>query len=143
MINTINEGLALPILTTLLLTLLVWVYLFVQRIAYSKANNIDIEEFKTPGDAAALIPGPKSSASNNFQNLLEMPVVFYVICFYLTLFGGVDDLHVTCAWVFVTFRALHSLIHCTFNRVLLRFISYLLSSIAVWIMVVRAILAAF
>ena len=126
----------------LLLTLLVWTYLFVQRIGYSRAHGIDIEKFKTPGDAALLVPGLHSSASNNFQNLLEMPVVFYTICFYLAIFGAVDDLHVVCAWVFVIFRVLHSLIHCTFNRVLLRFLAYLVSSIAVWVMVVRAILSA-
>ncbi len=140
--NEVNNALALPILATLLLTLLVWIYLFVQRIGYSRANDIDIEAFKTPGDTAGLIPGPKSSASNNFQNLLEMPLVFYTICFYLTVFGGVDDLHVTCAWVFVIFRVVHSLVHCTVNRVLFRFLAYLVSSVAVWIMVVRAVLAA-
>ena len=140
--NEVNNALALPILATLLLTLLVWIYLFVQRIGYSRANDIDIEAFKTPGDTAELIPGPKSSASNNFQNLLEMPLVFYTICFYLTVFGGVDDLHVTCAWVFVIFRVVHSLVHCTVNRVLFRFLAYLVSSVAVWIMVVRAVLAA-
>jgi hypothetical protein len=140
--DILNNGLATPMLATLLLTMLVWIYLFIQRIGYAKANNIDIEEFKTPGDTAALIPGPNSSASNNFQNLLEMPLVFYTICFYLTIFGGVDDLHVACAWVFVIFRVLHSFIHCTFNRVLLRFIAYLVSSVAVWVMVVRAILSA-
>jgi hypothetical protein len=137
-----DDGLALPVLATLVLTLLVWLYLFVQRIGYARAHNIDIESFKTPGDTAALIPGPNSSASNNFQNLLEMPLVFYTICFYLTIFGGVDDIHITCAWIFVLFRVLHSVIHCSFNRVALRFMVYLVSSVAVWLMVIRALLAA-
>jgi hypothetical protein len=137
-----DDGLALPVLAMLVLTLLVWLYLFVQRIGYARAQGIDIESFKTPGDTAALIPGPKATASNNFQNLLEMPLVFYTICFYLTIFGRVDDMHVTCAWIFVLFRVLHSVIHCTFNRVSLRFMVYLVSSIAVWVMVVRAFLSA-
>ena len=139
---TIDNALALPVLATLILTLLVWIYLFVQRISYSTGHGIDIEEFKTPGDTAALIPGPESTASNNFKNLLEMPLVFYTICFYLTIFGQVDDIHVTCAWAFVAFRVLHSLIHCTFNRVALRFGTYMVASIAAWTMVVRAFLSA-
>lgn len=140
--NILNNGLAMPLLGMLLLTLLVWIYLFVQRIGYSRAHGIDIEAFKTRGDTASLIPGPHSAASNNFQNLLEMPTIFYTICFYLTIFGAVDNLHVIYAWVFVIFRVLHSLIHCSFNRVSLRFLTYLVSSIAVWVMVIRAILSA-
>ena len=139
---TIDDALAMPVLATLILTLLVWIYLFVQRISYSRGHGIDIEAFKTPGDTAALIPGPDSTASNNFKNLLEMPLVFYTICFYLTIFGQIDGIHVTCAWVFVAFRVLHSLIHCTFNRVALRFGSYMVASIAAWIMLVRAFLSA-
>ncbi len=139
---TLDNELALPVLATLILTLLVWIYLFVQRISYSRGHDIDIEAFKTPGDTAKLIPGPDSTASNNFKNLLEMPLIFYVICFYLTIFGGIDGTHVACAWLFVTFRVLHSLIHCTFNRVALRFATYMLASISVWIMVVRAFIAA-
>jgi hypothetical protein len=140
--NMLSNELAMPMLGMLALTMLVWIYLFIQRVAYATGHKIDIEEFKTPGDVASLIPGPNSSASNNFKNLLEMPVIFYTICLYLTVFGLVDDFHVSCAWVFVVFRVLHSLIHCTFNRVVLRFLAYIVSSVAVWIMVARAVLAA-
>lgn len=139
--NSVSNALAMPMLGMLLLTLLVWIYLFIQRISYANAHKIDIEEFKTPADVTSLIPGSDSSASNNFKNLLEMPVVFYVICLYLTVFGLVEDVHVYCAWAFLIFRVLHSLIHCTFNKVLLRFLAYLVSAIAVWIMVVRTLLA--
>jgi hypothetical protein len=44
------------------------------------------------------------------------------------------------AWVFVAFRALHSAVHCTINIVMLRFYLYLVSTLAVWFMVVRAAL---
>jgi len=138
----LSNDLAMPILCMLLLTMLVWIYLFIQRVGYATAQKIDIEEFKTPGDVASLIPGPQSSASNNFKNLLEMPIVFYVTCLYLTVFGLVDELHLTCAWVFVVFRVLHSLIHCSYNKVLHRFLAYIVSSLAVWAMVARAALSA-
>jgi hypothetical protein len=38
----------------------------------------------------------------------------------------------------VAFRALHSAVHCTFNRVMLRFYLYLASAVAVWFMAIRA-----
>lgn len=138
----LNNGLALPVAVMLVLTLVVWVALFVTRMKYLTANKVDAQQLKTPADVQAVIPADVSAAANNFKNLFEMPVVFYVTSFYLTLFGQVDSLHVTCAWVFVVGRVLHSLIHCSYNRVMHRFLVYLLSSLAVWVMVVRAFLAA-
>ena len=139
--DMLNHDLALPMATTLLLTFAVWIYLFVTRVGYMSANNISAERLKTPADAQALIPSEVSAASNNFKNLLEVPVVFYVVCLYLTVCGLVDSLHLACTWVFVVGRIGHSLVHCTYNKVMHRFAIYLLSSIAVWIMVVRAFLA--
>jgi hypothetical protein len=138
----VNTGLALPMVGMFFLTLVVWIYLFVQRLGYAMSHNIDAQEMKTPAQVQAVIPPEHSSASHNFKNLLEMPVVFYAVSLYLTVFGQVDSLHVTCAWVFLGLRALHSLIHCSYNQVMHRFIVYLLSSVAVWVMVVRALLAA-
>ncbi|KAA1192802.1 hypothetical protein F0M18_09110 [Pseudohalioglobus sediminis] len=137
-----NAELALPIASMLCLTLLVWVYMFVRRLGYLTANQIDAEQLKTPAEVQAILPPDVSGPGNNFKNLLEMPVLFYVVCLYLTVFGMVDSLHITCAWVFVAGRVLHSLIHCTYNRVMHRFLVYLVSSLAVWVMVVRALLAA-
>lgn len=139
--NTVSVELAMPMLGMMVLTGLVWIYLFVQRVGYASANKLDIEDMKSPGDVENLIPAASSSASHNFRNLCEIPVVFYAICLYLTVFGGVDRVHVYCAWVFLGFRVLHSLIHCSYNRVLHRFIAYMISSLAMWVMVARAALA--
>ncbi len=140
--ETVNNGLALPVAGMLALTMLVWLFLFFQRMRYIAANNIDAEDLKAPVQVQALIPPEHSSGSNNFKNLLEVPVIFYAVSLYLTVFGQVDELHVACAWAFLVLRVVHSLIHCSYNRVMHRFLAYLLSSIAVWVMVVRALLAA-
>ena len=133
--------LALPMLGMMLLTLLVWVYMFIQRVRFAQSHRIDIEKFKTPADVQALIPGDDSSASNNFKNLFELPVLFYAVCLYLMVTQQVDSFYVNCAWAFLALRTVHSLIHCSYNRVAHRFAVYLLSAIALWLMVVRAFLA--
>lgn len=138
--DAVDTGLALPMAGMLTLTFVVWIYLFIQRVGYMNAHQIDAELLKAPSNTQALIPPEHSSGSNNFKNLLEVPVVFYAVCLYLTVFGLVDSLHITCAWIFLTLRILHSLIHCSYNRVMHRFVIYLLSSLAVWVMVVRALL---
>jgi hypothetical protein len=40
--------------------------------------------------------------------------------------------------VFFAFRVLHSVVHCTFNLVPLRFALYVVSAAALWVMVARA-----
>lgn len=140
--NLPTTDLALPMLGMMLLTLLVWVYLFIQRVGFAQSNNLDIELFKTPADVQTLVPAHASSASNNFKNLFELPVVFYAVSLYLTFTLQVDSIYTTCAWAFFVLRVLHSLIHCSYNRVAHRFGVYVLSAIALWVMVVRAFLAA-
>lgn len=140
--NISSAELALPMLGMMFLTLLVWLFMFIRRISFAQGNNIDIEDFKTPADVQSLIPGDESAPSNNLKNLFELPILFYAICLYLTITAQVDDLYVNCAWAFLALRTLHSVIHCSYNRVAHRFAAYMLSGIALWIMVVRAFLAA-
>ena len=136
--NMPSTALALPMMGMLMLTMMVWLFLFVQRLGYASKNKIDAQEMKTPADVQALIPGEVSSGSNNLKNLFELPVIFYAVCLYLTVLLKVDDIYINCAWVFLVFRVLHSLIHCTYNNVMHRFLAYLVSSLALWTMVVRA-----
>jgi hypothetical protein len=138
----VTTELALPMLGMMLLTLLVWLTMFVTRVGFARKHKLDIEQFKTPADVQALIPGDESAASNNFKNLFELPVIFYALCLYLMLTAQVDGFYVNCAWAFLVLRALHSLIHCSYNRVAHRFAVYILSSVVLWVIVVRAFLAA-
>ena len=137
-----TADLALPMLGMMVLTLLVWLYMFVQRVGFAQSNKLDIEQFKTPADVQALVPADVSGASNNFKNLFELPVIFYAVCLYLTVTMQVDSVYTNCAWAFLVLRCLHSLIHCSYNRVAHRFGVYILSALVLWAMVVRAFLAA-
>ena len=138
----VSAALALPIMAMLLITLVVWVVMFIHRVGYESANGIDAQAMKTPSDVARLLPDEVSGSGNNFKNLFELPVLFYVVCLYLTMMSQVSDTIVTCAWLFVVLRAVHSFIHCSYNNVMHRFIVYLASSLALWVMVVVALLNA-
>jgi len=126
-----------PFIGMLLLTFVVWVVMYVRRIAFMKKNNIDAQRLATPERGAKIIPEEISYPSNNLKNLFELPVIFYALCVYLYVTGQVDALYVTAAWVFFGLRVLHSLIQCTVNVVMARFAAYALSSIALWFMLLR------
>ena len=135
-----NEAILTPFLGMMLLTLLVWVTMYVKRLGYIARERIDPGELTTPARAAKLIPERVGYAANNFRNLLELPVLFYALCIYLYVTATVDSLYVGMAWGFFGLRAVHSTIHCTINRVRWRFIAYMLASTVLWIMLLRAVL---
>jgi hypothetical protein len=130
-----------PFFATMLLTLVVWVYMYVRRIAFIQGNELSPADLAVPGALAQISPPAVSNPSDNLKNLFEIPVLFYAIALHLFATGQVDAAYVAAGWVFVVFRVLHSAVHCTFNLVMLRFYLYLISTLAVWFMVLRAAVA--
>jgi len=129
-----------PVFAMIGLTFVVWVYMYVRRIHFLTANQISSKDMAVPGALAAITPPAVSNPSDNFQNLFEVPVLFYALALLLYATRQVDGLYLSAAWVFVVFRALHSAVHCTVNIVMLRFYLYLISSVAVWTIAARAAL---
>jgi len=130
-----------PFFATMLLTLLVWVYMYVRRLSFIFSRRLDPKQM-TPSELARLTPSRVSTPSDNLKNLFEMPTVFYAVVLYIYVTNKVDAVYVAAAWTFFLFRALHSVVHCTFNFIPLRFVLYVISAMAVWFMVVRAAIAA-
>ena len=129
-----------PFIGMLTLTFFVWVHMYVSRIAYMKKHRIHPQKVTTPEKGKALIPDEVSYPAYNLANLFELPVVFYALCLYLFVTGNVDQTYVVAAWGFFLLRVLHSIVHCTFNRVIVRFWLYALSALALWFMLARAVI---
>jgi hypothetical protein len=127
-----------PFFATILLTLIVWVYMYIRRIRFITSSQISPKDLAVPGALARLSPPSVSNPSDNLQNLFEIPIIFYALVLYLFVMQQVDVVYVNMAWVFVVFRILHSAVHCTFNLVMLRFYLYLVSTISVWSIAIRA-----
>jgi hypothetical protein len=139
-----NQQLLLqPVVALFIVTGIVWAIMYVRRLSFMFANQIDPQSVATPESMATALPAHINNASNNLKNLFELPVVFYALCAFLLLTQRVDALFLNAAWAYVGLRALHSLIHCTVNTVKFRFTAYFLSSLVLWFMVVRLALAVF
>lgn len=128
-----------PFFATIFLTLLVWVYMYIRRISFIRSNKFSAKEL-SPTVFAQLSPPEVANPSDNLKNLFEIPVLFYALVLYLFVTNQVDAVYVNAAWVFVVFRALHSAVHCTFNLIMLRFYFYLIATLAVWFIAIRAAL---
>jgi len=126
-----------PFFAVILLTLVVWVYMYSRRIPFILRNKFTDTEM-APREFARRSPPQVSNPSDNLKNLFELPTLFYALVLYLYVRGQVDALYVATAWVFAVFRILHSAVHCTVNIVLLRFWLYCLGALGLWFMAIRA-----
>ncbi|HXP67425.1 MAG TPA: MAPEG family protein [Steroidobacteraceae bacterium] len=130
-----------PFITVMLLTLIVWVYMYSRRIPFLQKSRTDLNTL-TAAELARISPPAVSNPSDNLKNLFELPTIFYAMVLYLHATNSVDGAYLIAAWVFAGFRILHSGMHCTVNIVLVRFWLYCLSALALWFMVVRAAMHA-
>ena len=132
----------LPAAALVGLTAVVWIKLYVDRIGEMRVKRIDAQSLATARAAAGRLE--HTGAADNFRNLFEVPVLFYLLCVALVLTGGSSPGFVAAAWVYVALRALHSLIHVSYNRVLHRFTVYVASTlllIGMWAAFVPRLLA--
>jgi hypothetical protein len=137
-----SDDLLAPFFGMMLLTLIVWLYMYVRRLGYIMREGIDAQSISTPERLARRIPEEINNASNNLKNLFELPVLFYAVCLYLLGVGEADSTDVALAWAFLGLRTVHSAVQCTANVVALRFGAYLLASLALFALVVRSALDA-
>jgi hypothetical protein len=140
-----NQQLAIfgPFFGTILLTIVVWVYMYIRRIHFINTMKFSPEQIKRPEDLARISPPAVSNPSDNLKNLFEIPVLFYAITLYLFVTKQVDTAYVVAAWMFFVFRVLHSCVHCTINIIMVRFYIYLISCLALFCMIFRAMFAHF
>lgn len=131
-----------PVLTMMLLTWVVWGYMYAKRIPFIQSLGLEPNDI-TPAELARRSPPAVSNPSDNLKNLFEVPVIFCALALYLFVTGRVDSLYVFGCWAYVVFRVLHSAIHCTVNIVMVRFTIYAISSLILILMTLRAAIAYF
>src|SRR5258708_22936651 len=66
---------------------------------------------------SASVPQRVSLPNRNLMNLLELPVLFYVVCLAFYVTRSVSASAVTLAWTYVALRVAHSAIPLTYNPV--------------------------
>lgn len=129
-----------PIISMLTLTFVVWLYMYLTRLQYILAHRINAQDLHRPEELLKVLPEPVNRPANNFKNLCELPIIFYGLMPTAALLNVQSPLFIFFIWGFVVFRVLHSIIHCSYNKVMHRFICYVISSLSLWLAVIIFIL---
>ena len=119
-----------PALAMVTLTCVVWFRMYFVRIGQMRRERIHPQLVATSAQAAARLTD--SCAADNFRNLFELPVLFYLALVVAALSGQVAVPVLALAWLFVALRAAHSAIQCSYNKVMHRFLAYLAGGLVLW-----------
>ncbi len=131
-----NPALLYPVFALAAWTLLVLLLIPVARARAARRREIVVDDFKY-GESAA-VPPAITIPNRNYMNLLELPMLFYVVCIVLYVTAGASTVAIALAWAFVVLRIAHSAIHLTYNRVLHRLAAFTAANTALVILWVIA-----
>ncbi len=128
--------------------LVVWtliVLFWIVPVRFGAVAKIDKSKFsgKAGGrgqDLEGLIPDKANWPSHNHTHLHEQPTLFYAVVVILAIVGP-GALDVLIAWIYVGLRIVHSLWQILINKLPLRFALFLLSTFALIILAIRAVMA--
>jgi hypothetical protein len=109
------------------------------------ASKIKIDPAASIGgrgqDLDPKLPPNVAWKSHNYAHLMEQPTIFYPTIVILALTGAGTGLNLTLAWAYVGLRIVHSIYQALINKVAVRFVFFLLSTICLVILAVNALLA--
>lgn len=130
------KPLLLPLLAQVTLTFIVMTSMYRTRVAEMKAKRIHAQKISTRSKSRELLTD-SASAADNFSNLFETPVLFYIAILTTLILMVQDNILVALAWAYVASRYVHSFIHVTYNRVMHRFAAFIFSSFVLFAFWVR------
>jgi len=122
-----QETIFAPMGALALLTFAVLGLIPLRRFRAAFAGQVGPDDFKF-GESRR-VPGHVSIPNRNYMNLLELPMLFYVGGLMYYVAGKVDGVVLAVAWTYVALRAIHSVIHVTYNNVMHRLTVFALSNV--------------
>jgi hypothetical protein len=91
-------------------------------------------------DLESAMPARVNWVSHNYAHLMEQPTVFYAVVLVLAVAGDTSGLSVALAWAYCGLRVAHSLWQGLVNTIPIRFLLFLLSSLCLTVLAVRAVM---
>lgn len=112
-----------PVFAVVLLTFVVGIRMLLLRIKAVKQQGLNPGYFLL--NRGAKLPDGLAKITQHYDNLFEMPVLFYVACLAILATNNTDAVFVGLAWFFVAARYVHAYIHTTYNGLQHRRLAFL------------------
>ena len=111
-----------PMFLMVLLTFIVGLITMKSRILSVKSGAVSAKYFKLMEGQE--VPEIITKTTRNFNNMFEVPVLFYAGCLLYISLGVESLIGLIFAWCFVLMRYIHAYIHLTYNHLIHRMLSF-------------------
>lgn len=128
----------IPIFALAFWTSIILVAVAVSRIGAVMHKKASASDFRF-GESSK-VPERVQLVNRNYMNLLELPVLFYIVCVLAYVTHSVSMIALILAWIYVGLRVLHSCVHLSYNNILHRLYVFFASNVvlfALWILVAK------
>lgn len=118
-----QEAIFFPVIALAALTFGIGIWFGILRVRAVKNGDINPGYYKL--NRGAKLPEYYAKVNNNYNNLLEIPILFYVVSILIYVTDSTDTIYLIMSWLYVGTRYIHSYIHTTYNNVRHRRIPFL------------------
>ncbi|MDE2405868.1 MAG: MAPEG family protein [Sphingomonadales bacterium] len=127
-----------PVVALAAWTMVMWLWLYATRLP--AMGKVDLSALANdPGKTLDhVLPAKVQWKAHNYNHLHEAPTVFYAVCIVLAITGAGNGHGAQLAWAYVGLRVIHSLVQATVNHIPARFGLFLLSSLCLIALIIRA-----
>ena len=136
-----EHGLILPVLTLVAWSIIVWLWMIAGRAAVMSRERIHPQKAVRTREFAT--SGREQWVADNYNHLMEQPTIFYAAALATHAAGQGDAINVGLAWTYVVVRIVHTIVQTTTNIVMWRFYLFILSTLALAVLVVRTLIELF
>jgi hypothetical protein len=139
----VQSPLFAPLIALVLWSFVMWAWLYATRIPAMRKYKVVFDPHRPPSEFHAQLPAPVRWKADNYNNLMEQPTLFYAVMITLALLGEANALNVGLAWLYVAVRVVHSLVQALINTIIVRFSLFMVASVVLLVLTVRAALVVF
>lgn len=134
-----------PVVILVAWSLVMLAWLVAVRLPALKKAGIDLAKARggRPGALDGVVPDAVQWPAHNYIHLMEQPTLFYAVALTLALLGAGDGVNAWIAWGYVGLRIVHSVVQATINKVDIRFLLFVLSSVCLVALTLHAAMAVF
>lgn len=132
-----------PVVALVIWSMIMWAWMYATRLPAMRRARMRPNPCAPRGEQMNTLPPVVRWKADNYNHLMEQPTLFYAVALVLALVGQGGGASLTLAWAYVVLRVLHSLVQALVNRIELRFLIFVLSSLVLIAMTVQAAQAVF
>lgn len=134
-----------PAIVLVLWSLVMLGWLAITRLPAMSKAGIDLTSVVGARGAnlEGVVPDKVNWKAHNYAHLMEQPTLFYATVIILGVIGQGDGFNLQLAWAYVVLRIAHSIVQATWNRVVVRFTLFSLSTVALLMLAAHAAMAVF